>query len=90
MPVFFCPPTTTTATERHFCAGFAALHRDKTWGDELTLRAAADSFGVEIHVITTEKENYLLQYDPDVVKSPRKLFLSCKVFLWKPFQENGD
>ena len=53
-----------------------SMDMNKTWGDELTLRAAADAFGVEIHVITTDKEHYLLQYDPDASKSPRKLFLS--------------
>lgn len=34
---------------------------DKTWGDELTLKAAADEFGVVIHIITSEKENWYLK-----------------------------
>lgn len=53
-----------------------AMSKNKTWGDELTLRAAADGFGVEIHIITTEPENYLLTYGPVVTKLSRKLFLS--------------
>jgi hypothetical protein len=30
----------------------------RTWGDELTLRAAAEYYQVTIHVTTTEKENW--------------------------------
>ena len=37
----------------------------RTWGDELTLRAAADCFGVVVHVVTTEHENWLLNYVPE-------------------------
>jgi hypothetical protein len=51
----------------------------KTWGDELTLRAAAEFYQVTIHVITTERKNWLLHYygkesgdDPSV----RSLFLA--------------
>ena len=36
----------------------------RTWGDELTLRAAAELLQVRILVITSEEENYLLHYDP--------------------------
>ena len=34
------------------------MARPRTWGDELTIRAAADCFGVVIHVVTTEHENW--------------------------------
>lgn len=37
------------------------MARDKTWGDELTLKAAAEEFGVVIHIITSEKENWYLK-----------------------------
>ena len=33
-----------------------------TWGDELTLRACADAYGVTIHVITTTVDNWHLHY----------------------------
>ena len=38
-----------------------------TWGDELTLRAAADLLRAKVYVITSEPENWLLQYDPPPV-----------------------
>ena len=37
------------------------MAQDKTWGDELTLKAAADEFNVVIHIITSEKENWYLK-----------------------------
>lgn len=56
------------------------MRRNRTWGDELTMRAAADTFNVRIHVITSEQENYLLHYDPEEAKKSskpqRQLFLS--------------
>ena len=35
---------------------------DRSWGDELTIRAAADALGCLVHVVTTEKDNWLLKY----------------------------
>ena len=55
------------------------MEKEKTWGDELTLRAAADAFNIKIHIITTESENYLLHYDPESVGTTavkRHVFLS--------------
>jgi hypothetical protein len=43
----------------------ARMERERVWGDELTLRAAADCFGVVVHVVTTEHENWLLNYVPE-------------------------
>ena len=40
------------------------MRMGRTWGDELTLRAAADLLRVRILVVTSEEENYLLHYDP--------------------------
>mmetsp|Transcript_6481 Transcript_6481/g.15977 ORF Transcript_6481/g.15977 Transcript_6481/m.15977 type:complete len:459 (+) Transcript_6481:139-1515(+) len=39
------------------------MRRDRNWGDELSLRAAADCFSVGITVVTTDEENYLLHYN---------------------------
>ena len=54
------------------------MSQTKTWGDELTLRAAAEAYNCTIHVTTTEKQNWLLHYygaegDSDTV---RALFLA--------------
>lgn len=46
-----------------------------TWGDELTLRAIADAFRVKIHVVTSEEENWYLQYSPKEQLPVRELFL---------------
>lgn len=40
------------------------MAQDKTWGDEFTLRAICDAFNVKIHVITSEDNNWYLQYTP--------------------------
>jgi len=50
----------------------------KTWGDELTLRAACDAYGVEIHLITTEQEHWHILYQPAGPQSPtpRHVFLA--------------
>jgi len=42
-----------------------AMSRDRTWGDELTITAAAKVFNVAIHVVTTEEANWLLRYGAD-------------------------
>lgn len=41
------------------------MSMDRTWGDELTITAASQVFAVNIHVITTEKSNWLLHYGTD-------------------------
>lgn len=52
------------------------MKRDRTWGDELTLRAACDAFGVRIHVIQSTEKNWHLLYEPLELKSKRVAFLS--------------
>ena len=42
----------------------ASMRESGTWGDELTLRAAADLLRVKVYVITSEESNWLLHYDP--------------------------
>jgi len=45
----------------------AAMRLPGTWGDELTLRAAADLLRAKVYVITSDADNWLLQYDPSAV-----------------------
>ena len=54
------------------------MSQNRTWGDELTMRAAAEAFSVSIHVVTTEHENWLLKYnsiEDSSDGSQRQLFL---------------
>ena len=46
------------------------MSRNRTWGDELTLRAAADCFGCTIHVVTSTDANWYLRYEPQQVGPP--------------------
>ena len=39
------------------------MSEDRTWGDEITLAAASQLFRVNIHVLTTDSDNWLLCYD---------------------------
>lgn len=63
-------------------AYLTSMSRSRTWGDELTLRAAADAFEVRIHVITSTAENWYLVYHPesftevDASSCMRELFLT--------------
>eukprot|EP00193_Tetraselmis_chui_P019682 CAMPEP_0177778240 /NCGR_PEP_ID=MMETSP0491_2-20121128/15841_1 /TAXON_ID=63592 /ORGANISM="Tetraselmis chuii, Strain PLY429" /LENGTH=305 /DNA_ID=CAMNT_0019297485 /DNA_START=304 /DNA_END=1219 /DNA_ORIENTATION=- len=47
-----------------------------TWGDELTLRAAADGLGVTIHVVTSEVDNWYMVYEPTEKQLDKEIFLS--------------
>ncbi|CAM9335650.1 unnamed protein product, partial [Ectocarpus fasciculatus] len=55
----------------------SSMAKARSWGDELTLTAAAKSFGVSINVITTEEQNWLLRYSDGQSEGERRreLFL---------------
>eukprot|EP01049_Picozoa_sp_SAG25_P009855 SAG25_NODE_1015_length_4296_cov_1.949964_7_plen_117_part_00 len=44
---------------------YCSRHKWSDFVHKLTLRAAADCFGVVVHVVTTEHENWLLNYVPE-------------------------
>jgi len=46
------------------------------WGDNVTLQAAADYFGVQIYLITSLKDNILIKITPREFKSSKTLWLS--------------
>jgi len=57
------------------------MRRPGTWGDELTLRAAADLLDVSAFVVTSEEENWLLKYEPssdggEATRGVRTIFLA--------------
>ena len=48
------------------------MGRARTWGDELTLRAFADCFGVCVHVVASTDQNWHLVYSPPDGVPPKK------------------
>ncbi|CAM9405351.1 unnamed protein product, partial [Heterosigma akashiwo] len=49
------------------------MRKSRTWGDELTLRAVAEEYGVRVHVMTSTEENWYLHYDPHDMKSLKQV-----------------
>jgi len=54
----------------------AGMSLASTWGDHVTLQAAADHFGLKITVITSYRENCVLHIEPAKKRSSRVLWLS--------------
>ncbi|GFR45230.1 hypothetical protein Agub_g6628, partial [Astrephomene gubernaculifera] len=52
------------------------MGRSGTWGDELTLRAVCDSYGIIVHVVTSDEGNWYLTYMPECRKLDREIFLT--------------
>jgi hypothetical protein len=47
-----------------WAAYLTRMSKPRCWGDELTLRAACDCYCCVVHVVTSEHENWLLNYVP--------------------------
>lgn len=41
------------------------MSKNRTWGDELTLRAVVEAYMCEAHVVTSESQNWYLVYQPE-------------------------
>lgn len=52
------------------------LERSDTWGDHVTLQAAADAYGARVCVVTTYSENAYLEVVPCAPRTQRCLWLS--------------
>lgn len=52
------------------------MARQGVWGDELTLRAAAEAFGVCINVVTSDAANWFMRYVPEHAIVRREVFIS--------------
>ena len=52
------------------------MARDRTWGDELTLRAVCDALGYKVHVVQSTGENWYLLYEPCENKGAKQIFVS--------------
>ncbi|EFN54571.1 hypothetical protein CHLNCDRAFT_13137, partial [Chlorella variabilis] len=58
---------------QQYCADMA---RSGTWGDHVTLQAAADHFGLRIFVLASYHSSAVLWIDPQEQRSRRVLWLS--------------
>ncbi|GLC45796.1 hypothetical protein PLESTB_001155200 [Pleodorina starrii] len=56
-----------------YCSSMA---KSGTWGDHVTLQAAADHYGLRITVVTSFGESPVIYIDPADKRSPRTLYLS--------------
>jgi len=52
-------------TSMEFTSYIREMTRSRTWGDELTLRASVEAFGIVAHVVTSEEQNWYLVYTPE-------------------------
>ena len=52
------------------------MRRDRTWGDELTLRGICNCFGCHIHVVTSLEHNWYLKYSPVHARTQKHVFLA--------------
>jgi hypothetical protein len=61
---------------------FDLMAEDGTLGDELTLRSACDVYGIVVHLITSEAEQYYVRYVPNMAAiDPDDAFDMLDVFL---------
>ena len=43
----------------------ARMSQDKTWGDELVIRAVVEAYGCDAHVVSSASRGWYLRYTPD-------------------------
>ena len=53
-----------------------AMRRDGCWGDHITLQAAADAYGVRMCVISSYKDNFIVEVRPKTQRSSRVCWIS--------------
>ena len=69
------------AQDQTFDDYLSKMARDGTWGDHVTLQAAADAFGCAINLITSYEEEAIVRVTPRPVPS---VHINAKV-LWLSF-----
>ena len=60
----------------NYDAYVAEMARETSWGDHITLQAAADAYGVGMCIISTYKDNFVIEIIPRVKRSERVLWIS--------------
>ena len=58
------------------CRYVEKMAKEGTWGDHLTLQAAADAFGVRLCVITSYQESFLIEIKPKQLRNRKVLWMS--------------
>jgi len=59
-----------------FDAYVEAMRKDGCWGDHITLQAAADAYGVRMCVISSYKDNFIVEVRPKTQRSSRVCWIS--------------
>ena len=59
-----------------FDAYVREMSRETTWGDQITLQAAADAYGVAMRVISSARDNFVIEFQPKAKPSERVLWIS--------------
>ena len=52
------------------------MAKDTAWGDHITLQAAADAYGVRMCVISSYRDNFLVEITPKTARSARVCWIS--------------
>jgi hypothetical protein len=59
-----------------FDAYVESMAKDTAWGDHITLQAAADAYGVRMCVISSYRDNFLVEITPKTARSARVCWIS--------------
>ena len=59
-----------------FDAYVDSMAKDTAWGDHITLQAAADAYGVRMCVISSYRDNFLVEITPKTQRSARVCWIS--------------
>lgn len=59
-----------------FNAYVREMSQQTTWGDHITLQAASDAYGVAMCVISSYKDNFVIEIQPRSKRSERVLWIS--------------
>lgn len=55
-----------------FDGWLSEMCQNESWGDELTLRAVCEAYGIVINVITSDQQHWFMRYEPQA--QPKKAF----------------
>jgi len=71
--------------DQNFAEYVNDMSRDGTWGDHLTLQAIADAYSVRLCVLTSYKDNFVLEIQPQQNNSSKSAPTVSPRLLWLSF-----